>query len=103
AWCSKNGFFLAAIGLSFLISANFYNSLTNSSGPRRRISMRISCCIVTVAAQLGLAMLTTLAHPGSGIVVDAANNVYFTHTGHGAGKIDAQGKLSYVHKDTGGH
>jgi formylglycine-generating enzyme required for sulfatase activity len=29
--------------------------------------------------------------------------VYFTHTGRGAGKIDAQGKLTYVHNDTGGH
>src|SRR4030095_2826563 len=41
--------------------------------------------------------------PGSGIVVDQQGNVYFTHTGRGAGKIDAQGRLTYVHQDTGGH
>ncbi|MBI3417409.1 MAG: SUMF1/EgtB/PvdO family nonheme iron enzyme [Verrucomicrobia bacterium] len=59
--------------------------------------------LVALAAQFSLATLTALAHPGSGIVVDKEGNVYFTHTGRGAGKIDAQGKLTYVHKDTGGH
>ncbi len=47
--------------------------------------------------------LTTLAHPGSGIVVDQQGNVYFTHTGRGVGKIDPQGKLSYVGETRGGH
>ena len=36
-------------------------------------------------------------------MVDQQGNVYFTHTGQGAGKIDAQGKRTYIHKDTGGH
>ncbi|HJQ80055.1 MAG TPA: hypothetical protein VJ828_08875, partial [Lacipirellulaceae bacterium] len=34
-----------------------------------------------------------LAHPGSGIFVDAQGQVYFTDTGEGVWKIDAKGKL----------
>src|SRR5678815_4245217 len=48
-------------------------------------------------------MIMAFAHPGSGIVVDQQGNVYFTHTGRGVGRIDPQGKLTYVHADTGGH
>ena len=36
------------------------------------------------------------AHPGSGIVVDQFGNVYFTDTGKGVWKIDANGKLSFI-------
>ena len=39
---------------------------------------------------------TTSAHPGSGIVVDRNGQVYFTDTGKGVWKIDAQGKLTYI-------
>src|SRR5262245_12940229 len=45
----------------------------------------------------------TFAHPGSGIVVDQEGNVYFTHIGRGVGKIDPQGKLTYVGQTRGGH
>ena len=43
-----------------------------------------------------------LAHPASGIVVDAAGNIYFIQTGTGVAKIDRQGKLTFIHKVTGG-
>src|ERR1041384_7689577 len=59
--------------------------------------------ILVIGASLGLAALSALAHPGSGIVVDPEGNVYFTHTGRGAAKIDPQGALTYVYQDTGGH
>src|SRR5262245_28584762 len=36
------------------------------------------------------------AHPGSGIVVDAYGQVYFTDTGKGVWKIDTQGALIYL-------
>ena len=39
---------------------------------------------------------TISAHPGSGIVVDRNGQVYFTDTGKGVWKIDAQGKLTYI-------
>jgi hypothetical protein len=42
------------------------------------------------------------AHPASGIVVTPSGDVYFVHTGVGVGKIDSDGKLTYVHKVTGG-
>ena len=55
------------------------------------------------AAQLCVAPMAALAHPGSGIVVDAQGNVYFTYTGHGVGKVDPEGRLTYVGHTTGGH
>ncbi|HLF63832.1 MAG TPA: SMP-30/gluconolactonase/LRE family protein [Saprospiraceae bacterium] len=36
------------------------------------------------------------AHPGSGIVVDANGQVYFTDTGKGVWKIDTQHKLTFM-------
>ena len=60
-------------------------------------------CILVVAAQFSLATFTASAHPGSGIVVDQQGNVYFTHLGRGIGKIDPQGKLTYVGETRGGH
>ena len=59
--------------------------------------------ILVVAAQFSLATFTASAHPGSGIVVDQQGNVYFTHIGRGVGKIDPQGKLTYIHESRGGH
>ena len=60
-------------------------------------------CILFVAAQFSVTTFTASAHPGSGIVVDQQGNVYFTHTGRGVGKIDPQGKLTYVGETHGGH
>ena len=54
------------------------------------------------AAQLCVPLRTALAHPGSGIVVDEQGNVYF-NGGRGLGKIDPQGKLTYVGNRAGGH
>src|SRR6266568_2954848 len=58
---------------------------------------------LSFVALLTLATFTASAHPGSGIVVDEQGNVYFTHTGRGVGKIDPQGKLTYVGETRGGH
>jgi hypothetical protein len=43
-----------------------------------------------------LVVTNASAHPGSGIVVDKFGNVFFTDTGKGVWKIDAQGKLTYI-------
>jgi hypothetical protein len=59
--------------------------------------------VLAFVAQLCMAPLTALAHPGSGIVVDAQGNVYFTHTGRGVAKLDPQGRLTYVGNTGGGH
>lgn len=40
------------------------------------------------------------AHPGAGIVVDAAGNVYFTDTGRGVWKVDGNGRLTEIHSRT---
>jgi Beta-propeller repeat len=39
---------------------------------------------------------SAIAHPGSGIVVDENGQVYFTDTGKGVWKIDANGKLIFL-------
>jgi hypothetical protein len=45
----------------------------------------------------------SLAHPGTGILVDKQGNVYFIHTGVGVAKISVDGNLTYVHRATDGH
>ena len=59
--------------------------------------------ILVVTAQFSVTPFMASAHPGSGIVVDAQGNVYFSHFERGVGKIDRQGKLTYVGNTRGGH
>jgi streptogramin lyase len=59
------------------------------------------CILIFTPAVLQI--FTASAHPGSGIVVDEQGNVYFTHTGRGCGKIDSQGRFTYIHESRGGH
>jgi hypothetical protein len=59
--------------------------------------------ILFVAVLFSLSAFTALAHPGSGIIVDAQGNVYFAHIGRGVGRLDPQGKLTYVGDTHGGH
>ena len=75
--------------------------LTPSEGP----PMHIPFTAAFAAGLLTLVVETSavFAHPGSGIVVDQEGNVYFTHNGRGIGKIDLQGKLTYVGQTRGGH
>jgi len=66
--------------------------------------MRIQLLYTLIgAAQCFLAASSASGHPGSGIVVDGEGNVYFTYHQHGVGKIDPQGKLTYVGHTRGGH
>lgn len=58
--------------------------------------------ILAVSSLCGLFTGGALAHPASGIVVNAKGEVFFVHTGKGVAKIDAEGKLTYVHKVSGG-
>src|ERR1051325_6518004 len=59
---------------------------------RTWLSMKASAAIVLVA----LVATSASAHPGSGIALDKDGEVFFTDTGHGVWKIDAQAKLSEV-------
>jgi hypothetical protein len=59
--------------------------------------------VVAASSLCGFLATTALAHPGSGIVVNANGEVFFVHTGKGVYRIDEQGKLTNIHKDTGGH
>src|SRR5262245_19001280 len=57
----------------------------------------------TAAAGFLCATAPAVSHPSSGIVVNNQGEVFFVHSGKGVGKIDAQGKLTYVHESKGGH
>ena len=43
-----------------------------------------------------------VSHPAAGIVVTAKGELFFIHTGQGVCKIDADGKLTYIHRVKGG-
>jgi sugar lactone lactonase YvrE len=44
-----------------------------------------------------------LAHPASGIVVDAKGQVFFVQSGKGLMKIEPDGRLTCIHPSRGGH
>jgi hypothetical protein len=58
--------------------------------------------VLVVSLPCGLLTGAASAHPASGIVVSAAGEVFFVHTGQGVGKIDAENRLTYIHKVAGG-
>lgn len=64
------------------------------AGLLMRTSFRVRTFIILMLCVISGTIAS--AHPGSGIVVDKYGNVYFTDTGKGVWKIDAQGKLSYL-------
>ena len=55
--------------------------------------MKMKVILIFAALQMLFSTITS-AHPGSGIVVDADGQIYFTDTGKGVWKIDANGKLT---------
>jgi hypothetical protein len=57
--------------------------------------MKRKALIIVIFIQIVITGLT-LAHPGSGIVVDELGQIYFTDTGKGIWKIDMAGKLIYI-------
>src|SRR5437588_11457377 len=59
--------------------------------------------ILAGSSLCGLFAAGAFAHPASGIIVNAKGEVFFIHTGQGVCQIDAPGKLTYLHKDSGGH
>src|SRR5438067_6799480 len=71
-----------------------------SGGPSMRRSF--IGAVLAVASLSGLFVTGAVAHPASGIVVDRDGQVFFIHTGRGVGKVDEQGKLTYIHKVSGG-
>lgn len=52
--------------------------------------------VIPLMVFLILAAVSAQAHPGSGIVIDSAGNLYFTDTGSGIYRIGRDGKLQRV-------
>jgi hypothetical protein len=59
--------------------------------------------VPAMAALFYLSTITVPAHPASGIVVDENEQVVFIQSRVGVAKIEADGKLTYIHRTTGGH
>jgi hypothetical protein len=57
--------------------------------------------IIPLILFLLLLFMSTVAHPGSGIVVDQYGNVYFIYKG--IIKISGDGSISYIHRASDGH
>jgi hypothetical protein len=66
-------------------------------------SLRSRSIILALICQCFSLTHSSLAHPASGIVVDAQSHVYFVYTGHGVMRIEPSGKLTNIHEDKGGH
>jgi sugar lactone lactonase YvrE len=65
-------------------------------GKKMRASRGTCCRILLGIAAAFLPALPALAHPGSGIVVDGAGQIYFLDTGSGLWKIDSRGVPSHL-------
>ena len=64
--------------------------------------MKRSWIGVMLAVSSLCGLFGAFGHPAAGIVVTARGEVFFIHTGQGVCKIDADGKLTYIHKVKGG-
>lgn len=58
--------------------------------------------VLAVSSLCGWSAAGAFAHPASGIVVNAKGEVFFIYTGKGVCKIDTEGRLTYIHRVTGG-
>lgn len=85
---------------SFTIPLPFLDRPSPRSHDIERMRKQVS---VFVASLFASTLLTASGHPASGIVVDPSGQVFFIYSGHGVCKIDAQGRLSYIHRTRGGH
>jgi len=65
------------------------------------LSLRSLHIILVLVFQCLFLANATLAHPASGIVVDAQGRVYFIY--HGVMRLEPSGKLTNFHEDRGGH
>jgi sugar lactone lactonase YvrE len=62
------------------------------------------CVLLALVAHYSFTILTTSAHPGSGIVVDSKGQVFFQDSAaRTIWKIDVQGKVSAYSDKVGGH
>src|SRR5436190_8905829 len=66
------------------------------------LSYLLKSAVLLMAASATLVSIA-FAHPASGILVNAKGEVFFIHSGRGVCKIATEGKLTYIHVDTGGH
>ncbi len=59
--------------------------------------------LIILCVCLSFLASSSLAHPASGIVVDAQGRVYLIYTRRGVMRIEPSGKLTNIHTDPGGH
>jgi len=64
---------------------------------RERNRLGANCVrLVLILAAIGLLSVSATAHPGAGIAIDRAGQIYFIDTGSGLWRIDTAGKLTHL-------
>ena len=61
-----------------------------------RRGVRAICVRLVLPFVIGLLSVSATAHPGAGIAVDRAGQIYFIDTGSGLWRIDTTGKLTHL-------
>ena len=61
-----------------------------------RRAVRPICVRLILPFVIGLVSVSATAHPGAGIAVDRAGQIYFIDTGSGLWRIDTTGKLTHL-------
>src|SRR5215813_13643987 len=72
------------------------NPEDRNTSARRRGVRAICLRLVLMLFAVGLLSGYATAHPGAGIAVDRAGQIYFLDTGSGLWKIDTAGKLTHL-------
>ena len=67
----------------------------NTASGRKRLRTNYFRLVLTLAA-IGLVSVSATAHPGAGIAVDRAGQIFFIDTGSGLWRIDTSGKFTHL-------
>ncbi len=67
-----------------------------NTNARRRGVRGICVRLIFILAAIGLLSVSATAHPGAGIAVDRAGQIYFIDTGSGLWRIDTAGRLTHL-------
>jgi sugar lactone lactonase YvrE len=73
----------------------FNSTHEKTAGERKRLRANCLRLVLTLAA-IGLLSVSAKAHPGAGIAVDRAGQIYFIDTGSGLWRIDTAGKFTHL-------
>src|SRR6478672_999764 len=74
---------------------NLDSKQQNTASGRKRLRTNCFRLVLTLAA-IGLVSVSAAAHPGAGIAVDRAGQIFFIDTGSGLWRIDTSRKFTHL-------